>query len=383
MTSRRTVAVLCKTLPHYRTAFFTALRDELDRDGVDLRVIYGNPDAVHATRADSADLPWGEYRPNRFVRAGGLELIWQPAADVVRTTDLVVVEQASKLLINYVLVAAQRSRAAARVAFWGHGGNLQPDTRSALSELVKRRISRKPHWWFAYTQGCRDRVAALGYPEERITVVENATDTRTLAKQCASLQADERAAFRAQWGIGGGPAIAYLGSLYREKRIELVLESARRAREATPDLELLVVGDGPERQRVVDAARDDPWIKYLGPAFGHVKALALRESSLLVVPAAVGLVVHDSFAAGTPLLTTESTGHGPEVEYLVDGVNGLVARGCDGAGALGGAIAAALADGDLLERLGGGCRASAEIHSQERMVERFRSGILAALAPAA
>src|SRR6266536_4368128 len=79
--------------------------------------------------------------------------------------------------------------------------NLQRARRGA--EAVKRVASRLPHWWFAYTEGSRARVEALGFSPERITVVQNAVDTAGL-RRLRSEPADGEVR----------PVAAMLGGLY-------------------------------------------------------------------------------------------------------------------------------------------------------------------------
>src|SRR5207248_3109492 len=135
----------------------------LDGDGIDLDLVHGRPTPRDVLRNDAAEVDWAIRRENRVLRVGRRELVWQPCLADARGADLVVVEQASRLILNYVLLARQAA-GRGRVAFWGHGANLQRQSASAASEWVKRRVSRRPHWWFAYTEGSKRRVEAVGYP---------------------------------------------------------------------------------------------------------------------------------------------------------------------------------------------------------------------------
>src|SRR5436853_589592 len=113
----RTVAFLPTSLAHYRIPFFQEMSARLEAEGVAVRVVYGNADPDEATRADTRDLAWGEFRANRFVPLGRRKIVWQPVLGVSREVDLVVVEQATKLLANYLLLPGQHA-GGARVAFW-------------------------------------------------------------------------------------------------------------------------------------------------------------------------------------------------------------------------------------------------------------------------
>ena len=100
---------------------------------------------------------------------------------MTRGADMVIVEQASRLLLNYALLLG-REPGGPRVAFWGQGRNVLPHRASPAGEAVKRVVSRRVDWWFAYNERSVDVVRELGFAPYRITCVQNAIDTRTLAR---------------------------------------------------------------------------------------------------------------------------------------------------------------------------------------------------------
>jgi glycosyltransferase involved in cell wall biosynthesis len=206
-------------------------------------------------------------------------------------------------------------------------------------------------------------VAALGFPRERITVVQNAVavpptnaPVDRVADQCV-----------------------YIGSLYRHKRIDYLLEAGRRAAELRPDFRLAVVGDGEDRALVEAAAVSAPWLDYRGPLFGQEAADLLRQSTLLLMPGLVGLAVVDSFVAECPLVTVDIDLHSPEIEYLQDGVNGVCLPAGTGPAAYAEAVAELLGDPARLEVLREGCREAATTYTLAAMVERYAAGLLRAL----
>ena len=97
-------------------------------------------------------------------------------------------------------------------------------------------------------------------------------------------------------------------------------------------------------------------------------------------PGLVGLSVLDAFALGLPMVTCDLPYHSPEIEYLVDGENGLVLAADTSAAEYGDNVAALMNDSDRLNRLSAGALASAEQYTVEEMVDRFATGILTALA---
>ena len=141
-----------------------------------------------------------------------------------------------------------------------------------------------------------------------------------------------------------------------------------------------MAGDGDERSRVEAAARTRPWIRCLGRVDDlPARARLLSFADALLVPGLVGLVALDSFAAGAPLVTTAVDFHSPEIEYVKDGVNGVVAPRPDDAHAYAERALEAMTGERLRERLLRGCREARQVFTLEAMVDRFAGGLHTAL----
>lgn len=372
------VSIVTKSLPHYRVPFFEALRVELERCGVTLRLIYGLPSAEESKRRDTATISWGHPIRNRSLPIAGREFWWQPCTALVRGSDLVIVEQASKLLLNYMLLARQ-AFGGAKVAFWGHGRNLQEHSASRLGESVKRLVSRWAHWWFAYTEGSAEIVRRLPFPSERITAVQNAIDTAALRSRHASVSERELAELRLRLGIRSENVAIFAGGLYAEKRLGFLVGAARALRRLVTDFELIVIGAGPDQMVIEKAAREHQWIHYLGPSLGTDKVPYFSLSKVMLLPGLVGLAVLDSFALEIPLVTVDLAAHGPEVDYLRNGENGVKLPADTDPDGYAVAVSRLLRDEVEWERLRAGCRAAAQVYTMEAMVDRFAAGVLLAL----
>jgi hypothetical protein len=363
----RRVVVVQELMPGYRVPFFEALRARLVDHDVQLTVVHGFARGGRASRADGGALPWAVTVDNRHVRLvpGMQAAVWEPVPRaVLRNADVVVAEQANRQLFTYVLLARYVVAGRPRLVLWGHGASLQAEGRLArTAEHLKAAVSRRAHWWLAYTEGSADRVAALGFPRERITVVQNA-----VAIPPPSAAVDRVA----------GQCL-YIGSLYRYKRIAYLLEAGRRAALLRPDFRLVVVGDGEDRVLIEEAAGSAPWLDYRGPLVGQAASDVLRQSTLLLMPGRVGLSVVDSFVAECPLVTVDSDLHSPEIEYLQDGVNGVCLPAGTGPAAYAEALAELLDDPAGLEVLREGCREAAATYTLDAMVERYADGLLRAL----
>jgi glycosyltransferase involved in cell wall biosynthesis len=367
----RQVLVVQRRLTHYRVPFFETLRADLQAAGVELRLAYGEPTAQEATKRDSGELDWAERLPTRYLLDG--RLCWQPFGHLARDADLTIVTAENKLVCNLAEQYGARGR---RVALWGHGANLQGDAAS-LRERFKARVALRADWWLAYTELSRGLIESLGFPSERITVLDNAVDTTELRRQMEGVTAEAQAALRAEFGLQGGRVGLYLGSLYTEKRIDFLLDAARAIRRSIPEFELMVVGGGPQQGLVADAAAREPWIKFLGVRRGAEKALALSLAQLYLHPGALGLAVQDAFVAGIPLVTTRLGTHGPEIAYLESGRNALVTENTMDAFVA--ASVGLLQDEQRHAAMRAECLSDSRRYTLQHMSRRFTTAVLGAL----
>jgi L-malate glycosyltransferase len=377
---RPRVVVVQEVLRRYRAPFYDILRTRLDEKGITLTLLVGTPRPDDPI-VDHASLDWAHTTPvhRRWVRRIRREVVWQPCFRHGRGAQLVVVEQKAGQLVNYPLLLWQHV-GGPRVGLWGHGGSYAGRRRSRLEVWLKAWMSRRPRWWFTYTDQGAEDVAALGFPADRITVVQNSMDTRALAASVESVDESHLRALRARLGLVGNHTALFLGSLRPDRRIGFLIAAADAIRAEVPDFELVVAGTGPRTAQVESACATRQWMHYVGPAFDLDAAALLRLSRLLLIPGWVGLVAVDSFAAGVPLVTSASAAHPPEFSYIRDGENGMVVD--DGGDPLAYAVAVTglLRDEPRRRRLVEGCLADREGFSLEMMAARFADGIARALA---
>lgn len=377
MKSNATVVVTQLRLTHYRVEFFEALRRELNASGVRLIFVHGQPDPSEIGKRDEGAVEWAIRVENRYWRIGKKYLAWQRFPSELRNADLIVITQENRILSNY-LHLLRRYIGGSKVAFWGHGANLQSQNRNGLKERFKRWTTNHVDWWFAYTGLSVDLVAGSGFPRDRITNLENAVDTAAMQTDMAAIGQDELSALRDRLGWGDGRIGIFLGSLYTGKRLDFLLQAADRLHAVDPLFRLLIVGDGPLREFVQDYCVERPWCVCVGAKTGRDKALHLALADVLLNPGGVGLVILDAFAAGLPMVTTNSRGHGPEIAYLRQDENGLMTENTLAAFVAG--VRRVLDDAAYRTRLEAGCRKAAGHYTTENMVKNFRDGVLKALA---
>ena len=374
------VVIVQRYITHYRVPFLDVLREELAARGVRLDLVHGFPsEEPDASKRDTATVPWATTVRNRWIPLGTRPVLWQPAMKHLRGADLVIVEQASARALNYRLFFSQLA-GRSRMAFWGHGKNFKGETASHAGEWVKRVMSTRVHWWFAYNRMSAEVVRDLGYPPERITDVQNAIDTRELLRARRAITDADTAAVRAEIGLPEAHVGVFVGGMYPEKRLDFLVAAAEHVRELVPDFALVLIGAGPDAHIARRAATEHDWVHYLGPKFGTSKVPYIAVADLFLMPGLVGLAILDSFALDAPIVTTEDAPHSPEIDYLENGRNGIMLPGGTTPDGYARAITQLLQDPDTVQALRRGCREAAGRFTIEEMSTRFAAGVLAALA---
>ncbi|MFI1207701.1 glycosyltransferase family 4 protein [Streptomyces sp. NPDC020802] len=120
------------------------------------------------------------------------------------------------------------------------------------------------------------------------------------------------------------PMFLAMGRLVEYKRIDLLLRLWERVRPVTGG-RLVIVGDGPERERLQQLA--GPGVEFRGHVSEAEKHRLLCSAWLLLHPSAVegwGLVVTEAAARETPAIAFDVPGLR---DSIVDGETGLLARG--------------------------------------------------------
>jgi glycosyltransferase involved in cell wall biosynthesis len=262
-----------------------------------------------------------------------------------------------------------------KIAFWGHGENLQAD-EGVLRRWIKTTMTSHADHWFGYTEHSVDILHRLGVKDAIITIVNNSVDTEPVKRSC-SLDAASKAKKKSELGLGDTPVAVFCARLTQKKALPFLVDSCRRAREKFGDFTLLVIGNGDYGPWLRKQAQEDTWIRVLGPLYGAEKAATLAISDVFLLPSMVGLSILDAFAAGLPLLSARFGNHGPEIAYLKDGVNGLMTDPT--VGAYSDAIVQVLADETMRHRLADSARQCADIYTVDAMIENFAQGIEQAL----
>jgi phosphatidylinositol alpha-1,6-mannosyltransferase len=179
-----------------------------------------------------------------------------------------------------------------------------------------------------------------------------------------------RAAARRRFGLAADqPVVVCVSRLVARKGQDQLIRALPALRARVPGTALLLVGGGPDRERLIRLARDAgvephvvitgsvPWEELPGCyAAGDVFAMPCRTRRAGLEVEGLGIVYLEAAATGLPVVAGRSGG---APDAVLDGQTGLVVDGTD-LGAVTAAVGDLLADRDRAARMGAAGRAWTE-----------------------
>lgn len=317
------VAVVYHAWPHYRLPVMQAM----DRSRALAYDFYGSGEAEDGVLHAPTDAV------SRFVRAPFRRfgrLLWQGGAlKAARDPRYGAIVMLADPNFASTWAAAALARLLRRpVLFWGHGW-LRPE--SASKQRVRRLFFGLSHRFLVYAERGKRLGVAAGFPAERITVVSNSLDVGRADRTIAAIADGVWQGARPQTLFADPvrPLLICTARLTAKCRFDVLIAAAASLKRKGRPVNVLLVGDGPERAALEHQAAA------LGVdlcCFGacHDEAVVgpmIYHADLTVSPGKIGLTAMHSLMYGTPAIT-----HGdldaqmPEVEAIEAGRTGAFFR---------------------------------------------------------
>jgi len=311
--SKPGLAILTNVIPPYRLPIYEYLSSSFE-----IKVYYSG---------DEANRQWSVQRvPGvEFSKSWGFSFSWPQRGKSGAVTDIRFLHVNPGYLWNLItdrpdavistemgfrsIIALTFGKLYRKPVWIWWGGTIHSErNRSTFKRLIRTRFFRRSvKRWISYGSSSTVYLQSLGVPADRILQVQNAVDDRTFHDRARP----------ADLGLPH-PRILVVGQLIGRKGLDLLLDSIEVLQKQNFSLSLILVGDGPERNRVLARAGAIRGlsVKHLGHVPTEEMPGIYRACDLLVFPTLEdvwGLVVNEAILCGLPVLASTYAGCAEEL----------------------------------------------------------------------
>lgn len=305
--------------PLYRTAIYRRLDKAFDCRFYFGREVEGNKQSGIA----KLDFSIFNHRPVEFSNVKKWKLLWRRKLTRLAFSDYDAFLLTWDTCLSYPLFILLAHLRGKKVYAWGHGVKDKTHPGWPLDRWMINHLDG----YFVYGDGGKARLVELGFPAEKLHVIYNSLSGRFDPLDRAGLKSD---VLSRHFG-NDLPTMLFVGRLTAVKQIDMIIETAGRHRAEGVEYNLLIIGSGPERDRLENIAikagmADRVW--FYGACYDESKLNSLiYNCDLCCSPGNVGLTALHAMTYGVPVITHDDfESQMPEYETIVPGVTGELYR---------------------------------------------------------
>ena len=298
------LVIIQTVAPDYRKAFFNEIRHRLNDDFE----LYSGESYFEKSVVTDKSMALRSCKNHYFARR---QVLFQTGIwHLLFLKAVLVLEMNPRIVSNWIFLIVRRVLGR-KTVLWGHawprkGAQSSSDRLRHLMRMLGNVI-------ITYTKNQKKELHQK-MPNKKIIAAPNALYTSS--SMCGIREA------------AVPKNMIYVGRLTLQKKPFFLVRAFIEALPYLPlDMNLIIVGDGDEKQKIQDFIADNK-VKDRVILKGHLSAINdlydLYSSSLLSVsPGYVGLSVTQSFGFGVPMLVSRNEKHSPEIEAIEEGKNAV------------------------------------------------------------
>lgn len=290
------VLLLQEEIPHYRVPIFNELGER-----VELTVVYSKGKAPTGVSFRCQKIETFRFRYQIHKKS-----IWLLARDY----DVVICAYGMGFLCQRTLPVLPHKY---KLIFWSIGVSASylsryDENQTWAEHLVKR--SRRSDALLFYCDYPKRKYEKMGIDPKKMFVANNTVKVLP-------------------YGDCEKNSILFIGALYKEKKIDVLLDAYKKACIKNPQIpELVIIGDGNERTNIEKWISDnqlDKKIRLTGSIFEDEQLVPYFEKAIMCIsPDQAGLSVLKSMGYGVPYVTHKDAITGGEIFNIKSGENGIL-----------------------------------------------------------
>ncbi|WP_339922433.1 glycosyltransferase [uncultured Cyclobacterium sp.] len=325
----KTIRFFTNIAPHYRKPLWMRL---LKSNEIDINFYFGDPGKTGIKEIDFDSLDILEFN-NRLIRIKNFWILnkivfWQSGVIkncLLKKMDVSIFTAEMNCISTWIAAIICRMRNI-EVVFWGHGiyGN-----ESKVKLFFRKLFYRLADKHLLYERRGKSLMLQNGFNPDKLYVIFNSLDYDLHLKLREKFELLNKADVFPFFGNPELPVLIFIGRLTPQKRVELVIEAVKLINADQVLFNLLIIGDGSERENLTERSKkgiNNNWIHFTGGLYDeNLICKYLYCSDLCVSPGNVGLTAIHSLSMGTPVATHNNFfNQMPEVESIIEGFNGFL-----------------------------------------------------------
>jgi len=186
--------------------------------------------------------------------------------------------------------------------------------RGFFGKIIERIVAKISSENIAVSEWTKKQLISIGTDPEKIQVVPNGINLQKITGiKPANKTCD----------------IIFAGRLIKEKNIDVLLNAVARLKANLPQLKCCIIGDGPEKDRLLKLSRELEIagnVEFAGFLEYDALIARIKSSRVFVLPSSregFGIIVIEAFACGVPVITVSEKRNAAQ-DLIDEGVNGFV-----------------------------------------------------------
>ena len=309
------VAVVYHCFPHYRAAVMRALLASSEHEYWLVADDHNDDLSIKTWEVENTSrfllAPCRKLVSSFLLQRGLLKLGWH------RDWDAVVYLGNPYFLSTWISAALARATGK-RVLFWTHGWNR---SETGIKATLRNCFYKIAHGLLLYGHTAKSVGLAKGFSPAKLHVIYNSLDYLFQRREREGVDPASLPKLKEElFGDASCPMIICSARLTASCRFDLLLHAQALLKAEGHIVNVLLVGDGPERRALEEMAqRLNVPVRFLGACYDEAKLARLTMAAHVTVsPGKVGLTAIQSLAFGTPVITHDDyETQGPEWEAIL------------------------------------------------------------------
>lgn len=322
------IVIIQRIFPEYRKPIFDAIHRE-----VDFTLLHSkNTSGIKQTSAPySIQIKQWQYGK------GDTRLFFRVFGFIRRNKPKIIIHELAVGILSLPLVVLARKIFGYKFILWGHTYNRKKgfDPQKSLSDKYRLWLQKKADAIITYSMGEKEELVKNNINGNKIFPGLNTLDTNKFLPIRDSFRKIGKENIKQKLGFTHQFNLIFIGRLYEDKWPQVAIEVLDLLfKKNFLSVGLHFVGSGTMEKSLVDYANKNGLqhnVFFHKEIFDEYKSGELLfASDIMIMPGCVGLSVNHAFCFDCPVITFESNNnipaHGPEIEYIIHGKTGFIAK---------------------------------------------------------